>query len=327
MDLKYPIEGGSCQTLGHDLMRPECVLATRQGDLYVSHRGAGITRIYANGRQQVIGAHAQLEGHDFIPNGFCMLPGGDFLIANIGEAGGVWGMTAKGELSPFLREVDGVALAAANFVLRDDLGRVWITVSTRMLPRFLSYRRNVADGFIVLADDKGARIVADGLSFTNEVRIGDAGSSLYVSETFGRRISKFSIGPDGALRSRTTFAEFGYGAFPDGIAFDAEQALWVTSIVSNRLYRISRDGEVQTVLEDSDAGHVTWVEAALHQGKMDREHFYTIKSEMLKNVTSLAFGGPDLKTIYLGSVMGDRLVSLRTAVPGVPMSHWDEKGG
>lgn len=322
MELKHPIETGSIGTLGHDLARPECVLATRLGDLYVSHRGAGITHISPDGRQRIIGANAQIEGHEFVPNGFCLLPGGDFLIANIGEAGGVWRMSAKGELSPFLREADGVALAAANFVLCDELGRVWITVSTRMQPRYPSYRLDVADGFIVLADDKGARIVAQGLAFTNEVRIGDAGASLYVSETFGRRISRLAIGRDGMLQSRSTFAEFGHGDFPDGIAFDAEQALWVTSIVSNRLYRVTRDGVVHKVLEDCDAAHVAWVEADLRSGKMGREHFYTARSEMLKNTASLAFGGPDLKTVYMGSLLGDRLISFRSAVAGVPMSHW-----
>lgn len=322
MDLKHPIEPGSVGTLGHGLARPECVLATRRGDLYVSHRGAGITHISPDGQQRIIGAHTQIEGHEFVPNGFCLLPGGDFLIANIGEAGGVWRMSPRGELSPFLREADGVALAAANFVLCDELGRVWITVSTRMLPRYPSYRLNVADGFIVLADGKGARIVAESLAFTNEVRIGDAGASLYVSETFGRRISRLAIGRDGALQSRSTFAEFGYGDFPDGIAFDAEQALWVTSIVSNRLYRVTRDGAVHKLLEDSDAAHVAWVESDLQAGKMGREHFYTAKSEMLKNTASLAFGGPDLKTVYLGSLLGDRLITFRSAVAGVPMTHW-----
>ncbi len=322
MELKHPIEPGSIGTLGHDLARPECVLATRQGDLYVSHRGAGITHIRPDGQQQFIGAHAQIEGHEFVPNGFCMLPGGDFLIANIGEAGGVWRMTPKGELSPFLREADGIAMAVANFVMNDELGRVWITVSTRMQPRYLSYRPNVADGFIVLVDGRGARIVAEGLAFTNEVRLGDAGASLYVSETFGRRISRFAIGKDGALQSRSTFAEFGHGDFPDGIAFDAEHALWVTSIVSNRLYRVTRDGAVRKVLEDSDAAHVAWVEFDLQAGKMGREHFYTAKSEKLKNTASLAFGGPDLKTVYMGSLLDDRLISFRSAVAGVPMSHW-----
>jgi len=322
MDLEYPIEPGSIGTFGHDLARPECVLATRRGDLYVSHRGAGITHIGPDGQLRIIGSHAQIEGHEFVPNGFCRLPGGDFLIANIGEAGGVWRMTPQGDISPFLREVDGVALSAANFVLNDELGRVWITVSTRMQPRYLSYRPNVADGFIVLVDGKGARIVAAGLAFTNEVRLGDAGASLYVSETFGRRISRFAIGGDGSLQSRSTFAEFGHGDFPDGIAFDSEQGLWVTSIVSNRLYRVTRDGAVHKVLEDGDAGHIDWVESALQAGKMGREHFYTAKSEMLKNTASLAFGGPDLKTVYMGSLLDDRLISFRSAVAGVPLSHW-----
>ena len=48
----------------------------------------------------------------------------------------------------------------------------------------------------------GARIVADGLTFTNEVRVDGSGQWLYVAETFGRRISRFRIAPTGELSGR-----------------------------------------------------------------------------------------------------------------------------
>jgi sugar lactone lactonase YvrE len=49
----------------------------------------------------------------------------------------------------------------------------------------------VSDGFIVRVDDAGARIVADGLGYTNEVQLDPSGERLYVNETFGRRLSRW----------------------------------------------------------------------------------------------------------------------------------------
>jgi hypothetical protein len=71
---------------------------------------------------------------------------------------------------------------------------------------------------------------------------------LYVVETFARRISRFPLLNAGLGRGEV-FAELGPGHYPDGIAFDVEGALWVTSIFSNRVSRISPDREIQRVLE------------------------------------------------------------------------------
>jgi len=41
-----------------------------------------------------------------------------------------------------------------------------------------AWRRDIADGFIVMVDSRGARLVADGLHYTNEVRLSPAGLAL-----------------------------------------------------------------------------------------------------------------------------------------------------
>ena len=39
-------------------------------------------------------------------------------------------------------------------------------------------------------------------------------------------------------------------------------------------------------------------------GELTRPHLDRIESQRLKNISSLAFGGPDLKTVYLGCLLG-----------------------
>lgn len=303
------------------LNRPECVLCTESGDMYVSHRARGVSHVTPDGRVTPLSDIAEVGGHELIPNGIAMQPDGSFLIANIGEAGGVWTLDRNGGIRPFLTEVDGHPLSAANFVSTDADGRVWITVSTTSLPRFKAYSPDVADGFVAVVDEKGARIVADGLAFTNECRTGPDGTHLYVSETFGRRIRRFPL-RNGALGQGETFVQFDRGAFPDGCEFDEEGGLWVTSIVSNRLYRVDRDGGDQLIIEDSDPDFVDEVERAVEERRMGRDHFYTVRSKRLRNIASIAFGGPDRRTAYMGSLLGETLYSFRSPVPGREPVHW-----
>jgi len=39
-------------------------------------------------------------------------------------------------------------------------------------------------------------------------------------------------------------------------------------------------------------------------------------------MASVTFGGPDLKTVYLGSLKGNCIPYFRSPVAGLPMVHW-----
>ncbi len=307
--------------VGQGLKRPECVLCTSDGSVFAADWEGGVTRIAPDGSQ----TRWLARDEDWVrPNGVALCRDGSFLLAHLGdESGGVFRLDRDGTLRPVLTEVEGAPLPPTNFVLEDAKGRLWITVSTRLRPRILGCRGDVADGFIVLLDDKGARIVADGLGYTNEVQFDAEGCHLYVNETFGRRLSRFRVAPDGSLSDYEVVTEFGPGTFPDGLAFDAEGAIWIVSIVSNRVIRVRPDGGQEVVLDDSDAAHLEWVETAYATGELTRAHLDRIESRRLKNISSLAFGGPDLKTVYLGCLLGDSLARFRAPVAGRPPLHWD----
>ena len=309
--------------VGTGLQRPECVLCTRAGDLFASDRRGGILHILPSGQQQLYVGKTQDLDRPLLPNGFALDRDGSFLIAHLSDhVGGVFRLARNGVLQPVLREVDGEVLRATNFVLLDHFGRLWITISTRQTPRDRSFRPGVDDGYIVLLDERGARIVADGLGFANEIRINPKGDWLYVNETYSRRLTRYRIGADGDLHNREVFAAFGHGTYPDGLAFDAAGGLLVTSIVTNRLIHIAPNGTQTVILEDCDPIHVDWVEEAYLNGSLGRQHIDSIAARALKSLTSIAFGGEDLRTAYLGVLLGDRLPHVRLPVAGEPMIHW-----
>lgn len=308
--------------VGAGLVRPECVLATRDGSLYTADWRGGVARTAAGGSQTLF-AGSLPEGRALRPNGIALRRDGSFLLADLGETrGGVFALERNGEVRPFLEQVDGVDLPPTNFVFEDSAARAWITVSTRRVPRAAAYRADVADGFIVLVDGRGARIVADGLGYTNEAALSPDGAWLYVNETFARRLTRFRVTADGSLGARETVTDFGHGTYPDGLSFDVEGGAWVTSIISNRVIRVASDGAQSLFVEDADAGHLAWCEEAYFAGTLGRAHLDRAAGKVLRNISSLAFGGSDLRTAYLGCLQGDSVASFRSPVAGQPPAHW-----
>jgi sugar lactone lactonase YvrE len=317
-----PIALDALTFVGSGLQRPECVLATARGDLYTADWRGGVAALRADG-SQALTTGVLPGGRPLRPNGIALRRDGSFLLADLGETqGGVFRLARDGSVRPLLERVDGVDLPPTNFVHEDAQGRIWITVSTRRQPRAAAYRADVADGFIVLCDARGARIVAEGLGYTNEALPSPDGAWLYVNETFGRRLTRFRIGADGALSGRETVTTFGAGSYPDGLAFDAEGGVWIVSVVSNRVIRVTADGTQQLVLEDADAAHVAGCEQAFRAGALGRAHLDTAAGRVLKNISSLAFAGADRRSVVLGCLLGDRLATFRAPVAGHPPAHW-----
>ncbi len=308
--------------IGAGLVRPECVLATAAGDLYTADWRGGVAHLRPDGSQTLYAGPGP-DGLALKPNGIALLRDGSFLVTHLGaDVGGVFRLQRDGRVEPWLLAVDGVDLPPTNFVVEDARGRFWVTVSTRLQPRALGYRRGCNDGFIVRVDERGAAIVASGLGYTNEVALHPSGRWLYVNETFARRLSRFALREDGSLGAKEVVTEFGAGTFPDGLAFDEEGHAWVVSIVSNRVIRIAPDGAQTLWLEDADADHLAWIEAAYDAGQMDRPHLDSNPARTLRNISSIAFSGADRRSAVLGCLLGDRLATLRLPVAGVAPTHW-----
>ena len=310
--------------VGKGLSRPECVLVDSKGDLHIADWRGGVTIIQNQFNLKTI---VSKKDFNLKPNGIAILKGNDgWLVTHLGDDdGGVFHLSMEGNLDPFLLEVDKTALPPTNYVHIDYLGRTWITVSTRLCPRILACRSDHADGFIILVDEKGPRIVAENLGYTNECIVDPLTNRLYLNETFGRRLSFFDIEENGSLSKKQTVCEFEFGEFPDGLTFDVEGGIWITSIVSNRVIRIAPDGKRQIILEDSNLSHLDWVEQAYLNSSLERKHLDTVGGKILKNISSLAFGGKDMKTAFLGCLQGDSIATFRSEIAGARPTHWEPK--
>ncbi|WP_417828045.1 SMP-30/gluconolactonase/LRE family protein [Thalassospira sp.] len=310
--------------VGTELNRPECVLTHNSGLLFAADwtENGGVSIIKTDGTvQHLLSKDTSFEVR---PNGIAVEQDGTFLLAHLGaETGGVFRLHPDGSLEDVLTELDGAPLPPSNYIHIDGHNRIWVTISTRHVPRAAAYRGDVSDGFVVLIDPSGARIVADDLGYTNECLVHPDGKRLFVNETFARKLSSFDIDAKGNLSNKKTICEFGPGTFPDGMTFDVAGGIWITSIVSNRVIRVTEDGQQDILIEDVDADHLANVEAAFKRAEMGRPHLDRAHSRKLKNISSLAFGGADLKTAYLGCLLGDQIGRFQSPHSGVKPVHWN----
>jgi gluconolactonase len=291
----FRIDKADIRYSGENLSRPECVLAERDGTLWISDDRGGVTRLDPDGRQTVIGS---ISG---TPNGLAMERDGSLLIANM-EDGKLYRLQRDGKHEIVFDHFPGKPVGAGcNFVYRDPAAdRMWMTISTATMPRHHAVVKPIPDGYVLLLQNGKVSIAADGICFTNEVRIDRAGRFLYVAETAKGRILRYPLQRDGGLGAQEVFGPdpIAPESRVDGIAFDAEDNLWVTEVANNGIYVIAPNGTCRCVFEDR-AG-----EAVLFPA-------------------SLCFAGPDLRTVYIGSIKMNRLAVFRAPVAGAPLAHWN----
>lgn len=308
----------SLTVVGSGLNRPECVIASRAGELFTPDWTVGIARIAADGAVSAA-VEAPLIADGFLPNGITLMPDGSFLFANLGVQGGIWRVGRTSPAEPFLTAVGDYKVPPANFVMTDGV-RIWVTVSaaTRGHAHFSGDEKT---GTIILIEGGAARIVADGLTWTNELRISPDRQHLYVNETFACRTTRFRLSADGSLSEKTS-VDFPPGTFPDGMAFDAEGCLWIVCPVSNRIIRMQPDLSWTIVFEDCDPAFFAEMSATYSGGKLTRDMIVNSRGSRVSNLSSIAFGGPDMRTIFLGSLTMQSIACLRSPVDGAPMDHW-----
>ena len=266
------------------------------------------------------------RGQKAVEAGCAFTRNGEFLISNFGTDC-LEVMSRDGSTTVLADHIDGQPIGKVNFVLRDSRDRVWITVSTRMQNWMHALRTDLTDGFLARYDDGLFRIVADGFQFTNEIRFDADEEWLYVVETAGGRITRLRIDAKGDVRTREIFgpSTLGTGAWPDGIAFDTYGNLWGTLVYSDKMFVLTPKGDLRVLLDEGDPTKVAALEHAVQRNAVTEDVLFATGQGVAPWMSSVTFGGPDLRTVYIGSLRGKRIPYFRAPVAGLPMVHWHER--
>jgi sugar lactone lactonase YvrE len=294
---------------GQGLERPECVVVDETG-IWTSDLRGGIACVREDADPQIIG--------DGIgePNGFSRRPDGSFVVAGIGD-GAVHLILPDGRTRTLLDSYDGHRLGAVNYACADGPERIWISVMTRKSHWSEALREDQPDGYILRLDDAGRppQIVADGLDLTNEVKVSPDGRYLYAVETLAGRIVRFAINSDGGLGPKETVGpdNLGRGALPDGFSFDRQGNIWVTMISENGLLVIDKTGDVHRLYRDANEPALEVLAHGIETRTGEVDHLVACAEVAgpLRLPTSLAFGGTDGRTCFVGSLGLSHLASFR----------------
>jgi sugar lactone lactonase YvrE len=285
--------------VGHGIERPEHVVVTSDGRVFASDKGSAVAEILGENEIRRIG-NAGGE-----PNGIAVDHRGHFLIANFGS-GVLQDLDANsGEITPVLSdEVDGRPLKWLNYVLADSSGALWCSVSTATDDLLDTVTRGTTDGYIfrVAPDRSSAAVVAENVQFPNCMALDHDETYLYVARTLAADAVRFpiignSLGEQEQFGPSLADAEPAQrSAMADGCAFDADGNLWVTILLANRIVAVAPDGHVTVVAEDAEG-------------------------KVLNAPTSIAWGGADMRDVYIGSIATPHVLKGRSSVPGMPMIH------
>lgn len=330
----FTIDKEAVRYIGRDLQRPECILAERDGTLWSADARGGVVRLTADGQQEIVtqkrsdqfqsaGTEAGRYLQGTLPNGLAFARNGDFLISNFGTDC-LELMSRDGDSTVLADTIDGQPIGKVNFVLRDSKDRIWITVSTKIKNWMSALRTDLADGYLARYDNGAFRVVAEGFHFTNEIRFDAKEEFLYVVETTGGRITRLRIDDRGNAKEREIFgpSRLGKGAWPDGIAFDTSGNLWGTLVYSDKLFVLTPQGDLRILLDEGDPQKVDALEQAFLNNRVTEDVLFVTGRGIAPWMASVTFGGPDLQTIYIGSLKGTRIPYFRAPAPGLPMVHW-----
>jgi D-xylonolactonase len=129
---------------------------------------------------------------------------------------------------------------------------------------------SAATGQLYCLDGGALRTMDDGYVITNGPAFSPDGRTLYHTDTLQKRIYAFAVAADGALSDRRIFIQIEEGAgYPDGPVVDQEGCLWTGLFGGWGVRRYSPRGELLQCVR-----------------------FPVV------NVTKIAFGGADHKTVY-----------------------------
>jgi gluconolactonase len=222
------------------------------------------------------------------------------LLACEGEAGRITRTDlATGKIEVVADKFEGGPLGGVNDLALDRRGRIYFTsrFGTDLKPGQVNavYRLD-PDGTL-------ARILATpAIDMPNGIVTSPDDKVLYLIDAdpranFARRIRAYALRDDGTLADERTLIDFYPGRSGDGMAIDAQGNLYVAA----GLHR--RRGTSETL--DTRPG----IHVVSPQGKI--VGFLPTPED---TITNCAFGGADLKTLYI--TCGKKLLSVATRIPG-----------
>ena len=182
-----------------------------------------------------------------------------------------------------------------NDLTTDSKGRVYVgSVAFKVF----SDDEMIPGHLHVIDVDGSVRTISDGVMLTNGLGFSPDGRTLYHADARDAVVRQYEVSPDGNVSEWKPFVQANNG-HPDGLAVAEDGSVWIAMAYGSRVDVFESNGALRESLPVP-----------------------------LPMVTSVCFGGPDLKDLYV--VTGSRggpsdvcgtIFRTRVDVPGLPISE------
>ena len=203
---------------------------------------------------------------------------------------------ARPDTVPLLDRDAAPGIVGFNDLTTDAAGRIYVG-SLGSSPFDPAERERPRPGWLHVIDlDGSSRRLADGILLTNGLGLSPDGRRLYHSDSRVGIVGVYDVHADGGVGPRQVFARVDTG-IPDGLAVSVDGAVWVAAARGGAVLVFEPDGR-------------------------ERERLPC----PLPMVTSVCFGGDDLRDLYVvtgaeggGDERAGSVFRLRVAVAGLPV--------
>lgn len=261
------------------LDHPECIAVHPDGSIWAGGEGGQIYKISPDGLEikEITNTHGFILGIAFSPDA-------SWLAICDMKNHCVWKLGLNTfELTKFATGAENVTFNIPNYPCFSKNGKLWISESG-------AFRQTT--GKIFCFDDKGEGTVwhPGPFNFANGMALSINEDWLYVACTWLPGIERIAINADGSAGKREVYCTLPRSC-PDGLAFDADQNLYVGCYAPNYIYKISSKQEVHLLIDDWEA-------------------------HGLCNPTNIAFGGKDFNELYTANLGAWHVSRIRLNVIG-----------
>ncbi|THD58168.1 MAG: SMP-30/gluconolactonase/LRE family protein [Phenylobacterium sp.] len=291
-------------TVASGLRFPEAPVVMKDGSLlFVQIQAKQVSRLKPDGKVELV---AQLEGG---PNGLAVGPDKALYIANDGgrfsfvqrgeynfpgalpadfKGGCIQRLDLKtGKALTLYDTCEGKPLIAPDDLVFDHQGGMWIS----------EYGKARGDGAIYYAraDGKGIKLVKDAMNAPNGIGLSPDGKQLHVS--LGRQLLTFDIKGPGELGPSVSYPEAAHANLRDRSVADslkvlADNKVCVCTLIVGGVSIIDPAGQTEFIQFDDPF------------------------------TTNLAFGGPDMRDVWVTSSGLGRIVKARWPYPGLKPAYF-----
>jgi gluconolactonase len=294
-------------SFGQGIHSSEGVMVDRDGYVIGFSRDHGAYRVSPDG---VTERFAELpEGT--IPNGTVIDDNGDYIYCCLGRKA-MMRLTPSGKVSMVADHAGGVPLLIPNFCTHDADGNLFVSVTStkrdfsRVFEEVMNPEPNGA--LVVLRTNGSSELVADGLWLANGTAIDPAEEAVYVLQSGARDLVRVPLRKGGGFGKPEVYSK-DFPGIPDGLAFDVEGNCYVTCIFNhkkdadgkislvacNQIIKVDRNGCWEPLIED-------------HSGKIEHP-------------SNCAFGGTDMKRLYIANMEADHFAYADLDTPGHKLRH------